>query len=74
MKTAFNKVNTTFGNLSFDLQVDQGGKKATLTIDLEPFQGQKPDKIIVHQTAFGKGKDKITIDWEENIKIDLQIE
>ncbi len=73
MTTSFNKVNTTFGPLSFELAVNEVGDKATLELMLDPHEGQKPEKIVIHQAAFNGEEKVISLDWEERIKIDIDL-
>ncbi len=73
MKTGFNEVNTTFGKLSFELLVNKEGDNAVLELMLEPHDDQKPDKIVIHQQAFNGNEKDISINWEESLTIEIEL-
>ena len=73
MKTSFNQVSTTFGELSFELAVSKEGGKATLDLMLDPYDGQTPEKIVVHQGAFNEEEHALSLDWEERVKVDIDL-
>ncbi len=73
MRTEFNGVNTTFGKLTFILEVNKKGQKANLALKLDKNTLVDFEGFVIHQQAFNSKEELIHPEQKDSISIQLDI-
>jgi hypothetical protein len=73
MVTRLQEIATTFGVVSLQLKVADSGEKANLQLKIDASVHTPPQKIVIDNRAFNQDTEKTTLDFAEEVELEIEI-